>query len=131
MNKPHLFFWTCVAIVSGAALFLLFFTGGCSAPVTLPGVTLSGYGFTAAIPPMVIPAKNVPQTVDVPVTIPASSVPTVITGSIKALPTPPPEPTPAKTSLVMPHPPGGDVAFLPFRPRHYCQGPPCSPNPGV
>jgi len=69
---------------------------GCSTstptPVNLPGVTLSGYGVTAAVPPsvIVIPASNKPTVVTAPVTVPASTTPTVVSVTAKAVPSPTP-----------------------------------------
>ena len=69
---------------------------GCSTstptPVNLPGVTLSGYGVTAAVPPsvIVIPASNKPTVVTAPVTVPASTTPTVVSVTAKAVPGPTP-----------------------------------------
>ena len=102
----------CIFAVLG--WFFVNFLFGCSSPITLPGVTISGYGVTATVPPMTIPAANVPRTVNVPVTIPPSSVPSTISGQVQVAPAPAPSPTP-KTSFVMPHHPQA-FAFLPFHP---------------
>ena len=60
----------------------------CAGPQTqyLPGINVSGYGVNVSIPPSVIPASGAAQTVNVPVTVPASNTPTVVTASAIAAP---------------------------------------------